>query len=378
MLTIVDIIRQNDEHGTTNEPVIQSLCEGGGVQEVWLAANSSSIQYVVRYPHIRLVKVAVNASKSYRWLCSTWLTLKVLLANQRSGRKVLFLSATPLHYWLIALMSRISQPRSRQVFVFMHGELGYINQPVGLGQKLGAHFIQTSFKWVSHCKLTFVSIGFPIYKQLQQRFPSIQEHLVCIEIPATDLPPIAQHNAHVHPLRLGTFGVQSQDKNSSKIYDLAQLLATNPMDGYQLVTIGLAAKSFSYDQHPHVQHLCRGYMGQDYVRRDEFVGIVKSLDWALFFYDHNQKYGLVPSGIFYDCVNFCIPIVAMRSRVFEYYFDRYGPLGILCDSLEEMAAVVARVVQGDYRRDEFIRNIAKASEDMSLPKFRSRILELVA
>lgn len=378
MLIVIDIIRQNDEHGTTNEPTIQSLCEGGGVQEVWLAANSSAIPHVVAYPHVRLVKVDVNEGKIYRWIVSSWLTLKVLMANHNSEKKVIFLSATPLHYWMISLSCVFSKIWNHSYFLFMHGELGYLNQPIGLGQKLGSWFIKTSFNWSAIGRITYVSIGYPIYKQLQQRFPLLRDHLAYIEIPSTDLPLSVLSHPAERILRLGTFGVQTHDKNSEKIYDLAKLLEMKPINDYQLVTVGLAAQNFCYDQHPGVMHICRGQLGKDYVPRLQFVDAVKTLDWSLFFYDQNKKYGLIPSGIFYDCVNYGIPIVAMRSRVLEYYFERYGSLGILCDSLDEMARVVVRIKQGAYQRDEFIRNLAQASADMSLSNFRSKLLDLIA
>jgi hypothetical protein len=377
MLVIVDLVRQNDEHCTINEPTVQAFC-GAGLEEVWLAANSSVIPLVMYHPQIRLVKADVNYSKIYRWIISSWLTLKVLLANYSVEKKVIFLSATPLHYFLISIFGCLAKIWKHKYFIFMHGELGYLNQPVGLGQKLGSLLIKISFNLNAFSEINFVSIGYPVFIQLQQRYPSLLNRLIYIEIPS----PNSSTNTLPHPaesiISLGTFGVQTKDKNSERIYDLAKLLDAMQIDGCQLFTIGLAAQNFYYDQHHKVKHICRGQLGKDYVPRLQFIDAVKTLDWALFFYDHNQKYGLVPSGVFYDCVNYTIPIVAIRSRVLEYYFERYGALGILCDSLDEMATVIFRIKQGAYRREEFIRNLARASEDMSTPNFIKKLMSLTS
>lgn len=67
--------------------------------------------------------------------------------------------------------------------------------------------------------------------------------------------------------------------------------------------------------------------------RDAFEGTLASLHYALFPCD-SGSYALRASGTFLDALSRGIPVIAMRTPLFSYYFERLGDIGYLCDSID--------------------------------------------
>jgi hypothetical protein len=51
------------------------------------------------------------------------------------------------------------------------------------------------------------------------------------------------------------------------------------------------------------------------------------------------------TGIFLDTVQYLKPIIALKSNDLAHYFELFGELGILCDSVEEMEQVLVNIIQ---------------------------------
>ena len=378
MIIICDIVRRLDEHRTLNEPIVKALGLSGADSIAYLSSDSSSLSIARAYPNIRLALCAVGTSRFYRWGIANILLCKVLFRAIASRSTIVFCSLLPTHYVCVAIVSRIFKGRFR-CLVFMHGELGYLLDPKGFGQKIGAYSLSFTFNIFSRSSVKFCAIGFPVMKRLQKAFPRLENSLVCFEHPPHNdesIPSLEIIDGNNKPL-VGMFGVLTQDKNSEKIYDLEKKIDWKIPNANPLLTIGLASPEFLYKQTPNIKHVFEGVVGIDHVPWVKFSAVCRSLDWALFFYDPSGKYGLTPSGVLYDCIHWRIPIVALRNENFSIYFEKYGDLGVLCESVEEMALIVNKIFIGELAASSFRENFDRAIADMSLDRFEFNLVSTI-
>jgi len=56
-----------------------------------------------------------------------------------------------------------------------------------------------------------------------------------------------------------------------------------------------------------------------------------------------QEYGLTASATFADAMSAGTPVITLANDFIRYYFELYGHAGYLCDSIEELAALVQRL-----------------------------------
>ena len=71
---------------------------------------------------------------------------------------------------------------------------------------------------------------------------------------------------------------------------------------------------------------------------------LKNADYALVTYPFNS-YKLVANGSFMDAVNMETPIIATRNNYIEYYFKKYGNIGYMFNSYEELQNKVKNIIQ---------------------------------
>jgi hypothetical protein len=72
-----------------------------------------------------------------------------------------------------------------------------------------------------------------------------------------------------------------------------------------------------------------------------------------------------------------MPILALHNDIFDEYFKKYGPFGILFDNLDEMAACINKINCLDIKKDFYIKNIKIAKNAMSETAFREKLSEFI-
>lgn len=330
-IVAVDLIRKKEEHYVFNKLTLNALASITKEIDFYLSDDSALLDEF--RGNISVHKMKVVRTKFYFWIKSTLNTAKILIKNRHYKKKIIFLSATPLHYLFLSLSSLLLRC---DLYVFMHGELGYLKNDIGFGQKLGAKFINMAFKFG---RVNFICINAPIYDILSEMYPN--RVFLHVEHPIQN---ISEKNSKEGSfLTFGTFGIQSKDKGSENIYELAIFLENKQAHAIPLITVGVSDGSFEYDQHPVVKHYCKGSLSHSLIPRSVFFENIKRIDVVLLFNSNLgnlQKYDLVSSGVFADCIAFSMPIIALRNKKLESYFKLYGEFGILCDSLTEMASAI--------------------------------------
>ena len=263
----------------------------------------------------------------------------------------------------------------------MHGEVSYLFSHDSTGKKIGGSLISGALgKAQRHTK--FIAISFPVYEYLVKRFSWSRDNIFYVEHPLNSSKTTrTMINGNV---RFGSFGIQSENKNSSDIYKFASALSGRlgheAIRNVEIVTVGVSDGSFSYNKSELVRHLFQGDKGERLINSENFFSEVCKINFCLMFQNKGGEYELTPSGVFFDCISLGIPIIAMRTGFLTAYFERYGDLGFLCDSVDEMSAIASDISLNKVECSVIMRickNISGAQSDMSDSNFKEKLFDIV-
>ncbi|MFM5093542.1 hypothetical protein ACEUCJ_07535 [Aeromonas rivipollensis] len=362
MTIVVDFIRKGNEHHVFNYETILAIESLDIDVSYYLDDNASALSAIKNKDKVK--KVIIKKNKFYFWVTSTLLLLKVLFFGNKDKSPVVLLSATPLQYLLCSLISNLLKYK---IIIFMHGELGYISAPKGLGQKIGKFFLLKAFKYRSFVK--FVAINEYIYGRLlglefDASFYSIEHPLQRID----DLY-LEGRNRGDGKITIGAFGIQSKEKNSQLIYELAHKMNSSIFEKIKLVTVGVTNGSFDYDKSIYVEHLCRGHLNSSLIPKNEFMNNVNYLDFAIFFNGEGNSYDLIPSGVFSDCISLSLPIIALSNPQVEFFFNKHGEAGILCKDVDDMADAIHSLAELPEEIHKYKNKMAEIKKSYTPKKY---------
>lgn len=371
MNVIIDLIRKKNEHHVFNFEMIKSFVTLDENTKYILDGDSSSIELIEQKS---LIKVNVENSKFYLWVKSNVILLYYVLFHfeRNNDNRYIILSATPIQYFICALCSNIFR---KKIYIFMHGELAYLIEPIGLGQKIGKWLINASFK--IKAKMKYIAINVFIYERLKNLYPSLNlEH---IEHPLQSIEGVYNHagSSDHKKLRIGCFGIQSVSKNSQEIYNLSNKLPNDFWLHAELVTIGVSDGSFVFDLDDRVTHILKGSLKESLIPKEEYMKAIGTLDLILFFNKNNGRYELTPSGVLSDCISLKKPIIAIKTSVLGSYFKRYGGFGVLCSDLDDMAIVLMDILMDRRDLRHVYSNYDHAWSDMSKENRDRKIRSLI-
>jgi hypothetical protein len=109
--------------------------------------------------------------------------------------------------------------------------------------------------------------------------------------------------------------------------------------------------------------------------QEEYDKYGKCIDYALFFH-LASAYELNGTAVIMDAFSFLKPIIALKTPLSEYYFDKMGDVGYLCESYSDMKNTVLEVLEtkpiGRYRvqQDNILAKRGQFSPAGVAPKLR--------
>jgi hypothetical protein len=166
------------------------------------------------------------------------------------------------------------------------------------------------------------------------------------------------------PIVISNIGVGILNKNSHFIFELAKRFSaeinTNKLEFKQ---IGNISKEVLKYQNKYVNIL----NNNEFLPIDIFKKNISNSNYFIFFFTKNSLYDLCPSGTFFDAIKYEKPIIAFKTSYFEYYFNKLGNIGYLCENLDEMEFIIKNIhsIQlNDYSIQ--VSNIKKAKQILSL------------
>jgi hypothetical protein len=178
-------------------------------------------------------------------------------------------------------------------------------------------------------------------------------------------------NNHANIFIVSTVGVNSIEKNSQLLNEVAKGLETEILDGI------ICLKTSSRNDNVVFSSLIKqAELGENYLLPwEDYAKHLSCSDLLIFF--NNEDYNLISSSSYFDCINFQKPIIALRNRQWEYNFQKFGKIGFLCSDVEEMIVIIREILEKriDIYQFDFQASFERTSVDNSF-KYLSKKFDL--
>lgn len=291
--------------------------------------------------------------------------------SQAEGSDVLLMSVTSATLLAAKLFGYVFPGK---IHIVLHGILETIfKKPESLSGRL--FWFKPYLLHLNRPKIRYLLNGESIERNLVSSFPSLEKFVSSLELPYFfEGNPVKETTG---PLPVfASVGVGAVQKGSHLFFRLAQDVAgrtgknaefryighfvDREMDGYINEFVDLPSKDSPLDRQSY----------EKYMTNADFV--------VLFYPGDSYKFGA--SGAFFDAIKFRKPVIAIRNDFLSHYFDKYGELGWLCESYEEVLKIVRGICE-NFDREDYERraeNLGKVREDLSMEKQAARLRRIMA
>lgn len=166
--------------------------------------------------------------------------------------------------------------------------------------------------------------------------------------------------------------MEVERKNSHFLYRLAetcQQYVAEKKVSFQ--AIGLITPSILSFKNKWVEEMVGNKQADkpDYLSREAYEAKLALLDYSMFFYDENQ-YIFRASGAIIDAIAFTIPLIVLEHPIFDYIFKDAGNVGFKCKDLDEMQALIKKIVEKDAevlnQYSEQVNNLVKYRKTLNV------------
>jgi hypothetical protein len=108
--------------------------------------------------------------------------------------------------------------------------------------------------------------------------------------------------------------------------------------------------------------------------RAEFDLHLSNIDYCVFCFS-SSSYKLRASGTIFDSISYLKPIISLRNDFFEYYFNEFGDIGYLCDSISEMEQAISLILNGKQEQRYLLQveNLKIAREYLKVHNISKRV-----
>jgi hypothetical protein len=180
--------------------------------------------------------------------------------------------------------------------------------------------------------------GPSILHELVAELPDLQSHCFATDLPyafsENDVAPAPPSG----PVTFGSLGVARKNKGSHQFFNLARSLHTAGVAS-RFVQVGpVFDASLLADKAENLELTT----SEVPLESSAFRAHMRRLHYAVFCLASNE-YRLTASASFFDALAHEIPVIALRNRFIEHYFEKMGDIGYMCDSYGEMESLVTRL-----------------------------------
>jgi hypothetical protein len=245
----------------------------------------------------------------------------------------------------------------KKVLIFCHGEMEVLNQELCLGRlseiikkNVLKLFLDKRQKIAEN--LFFIVLGEHIQTNLRKIIPKhIFDHILSMEHPY-----IFSHKNGAKPrgktISFGTVGTVIKNKNIEQFLILVNSFQNEVEKGDISFTI-VGPVHYKKEE---ILSAKINILTESGLSRERFNKELDKLDYVLYFYNSNM-YRFTASGVIFDSINMEKPILALKTRYFEYLFSVYGSFGLLLDSTKDMIDSIYRLINGSLLNDIFFDDI---------------------
>jgi hypothetical protein len=201
-----------------------------------------------------------------------------------------------------------------------------------------------------------------------QAIPRVRSAIRVIDHPFFSLPQKKEKTIPgLESIILTLPGVATLKKNSHLFFELAQRLAALSIPMHP--TFRLVGKITDSRVKQYVNNCVTIIGAETGLTKSEYDRLLDESDFIVLLYPSNT-YRYTASGVFFDVLRSNKPIIGLNNPAFAYYRRRFGELGYIYDSFEELCTQMIQKLQDPQTLHKeyavFQQNLQKACEELSI------------
>ena len=342
------------EHAPFNAALIATALEADPHAELTFAGEKSHlacVRAVLARHHsnnarrVRWEEIAIPARNLAGWRRlrseTDWCRLMLRVARQTQARALIVCSLTETG--LLVLKSLLAADRTRTpVLATLHGVLASVEHTAASRPWHWALSLRQVLRLPHPGRLTYLALGASIRQCLAESMPRAAAHFQVLDHPQF-MEDVPDSSAPAGPIRFGFLGAaRAAEKGADSFFRMAQHVTRKRLhlEG-EFVVVGFLADPPETVPDPGGE--VRG-VSRTPLPLEEYCRRARELTYAVGLADPSH-YRLVANASFLDALRFGKPGVYLRTAYLQHYFDALGDIGYLCDSGEEMEAVVCSILE---------------------------------
>lgn len=268
-------------------------------------------------------------------------------------------------YFSLMTLALASIFKKNKLFILCHSELenihikwnGYINFIYGI-------YIKICFLFIPFGKLFhFIVLGDNMKKYISsiistnntKRFYSIDHPYIRVQASI----PNSMIDESNHIIK---FGIISLIKEGRGLNNLNTLLSYKIPETIKLFPISKIS-GFYNDPYQIINKTLNP--NNELLPSETYLSNIQLMDYILMLYDTNG-YKLTASGSILEAIWNEKPIIALSNEYFKYLFEKYGEMGVLCDSVEELHSSIISINDNPHKQI-WVKNMQK-TKSLLLPQ----------
>lgn len=256
------------------------------------------------------------------------------LSTTIKADRILFSSITsPI---LISIKILIQRFKGIRIMLIPHSLLELINSRIPLLPIETIFWLNFWISFFNTPNLTYLILGPSIKESLIQKMPHLKKYLISIDLPCLFKNQEIKKYKKNDILKFGFLGVGKKSKGIDIFIKLAHDVQKQN-EKPKFIVIG---------------HIIEGSYEKSYVcipspklplKQEKYNEYIQEIDYAIFLYK-KDSYKLTASGALFDAFSHLKPVIVLRNPFFEYYFDKMGDIGYLCDDYEELRDLIINII----------------------------------
>ena len=306
-----------------------------------------------------------------RYIWGTWLIWWYLIF---STNKKDFIVIPFNNMFAIKGINVLSRMFKRKVLVFCHGEMEFIASDVKKNGILSQCLCKLCRQFFLNIKLKisttlyFAVIGDSVAKNLTALLPTnFKNKFFALDHPYIFNKVKINDRVQSKVLTVGTCGSINISKGILQLVKFSNLCHQRGLN-INILHIGVVANC--------LEELLESGVTLPSVNsplsREQYNKYISELDYFLYFYG-SDNYKITASGAILDAIAAEKPIIALKNDYFQYIFNKFGEIGILCNSVEEMVDAIVKIQTGKLNFDIDFTSIKRKLT----PKFLAADLQLI-
>ena len=204
--------------------------------------------------------------------------------------------------------------------------------------------------------LKYITWGESIKENTLKIIPKISSSLKVIQHPYLfnmDYENLLSNNFDI--INFTVVGLTSPRKNQPYLKNLINCLKNIQTNNFRIMFAGKVLDKDFINELQLIDFVYKKTLSNKPISQDLRNETLNKATYTLLTYNLNS-YKLIASGAFMDCINYEKPIITIKNDFVEYYFKKYGNIGYMLNSYEELESLVISIIK-DFSITKYIEQV---------------------